>query len=156
MLRHPRDEPGGLWLTGEGSAASHQQWPLSGEAAGPWFGPAPQTGCQVRAAGSARPASTCACWQARAGNAPESPSAAGGLPRCRPWSRSPGRLHAGSATSNWQADPGAVLCYSRHGRWKGLGRPDLEEFITGYDQHPDGRQPADPACLPDRLRLEVQ
>jgi integrase len=54
------------------------------------------------------------------------------------------------------AHPGASLCYSHYRRWKGLGRPDPEQFAAGYDQPADGREQADLTMLPDRLRLEVQ
>ena len=55
------------------------------------------------------------------------------------------------------AHPRAVLCYSHHRRWKGLGRPGLAGFIAGYEQPADGdRERADLTALPAQLRLEVQ
>jgi hypothetical protein len=38
--------------------------------------------------------------------------------------------------------------YSHHRRWKGLCRPDLEEFIAEYDRPPEGRERADLTGLP--------
>jgi integrase len=145
----------------------HQRWVHAGRpdvaafavsqaGAGPWFGQAPLRGCQVRGCGfgSARP-QMCTrhlrAWQ-RAGE-PEPGAWLAAVPPVIP---SPGQAACKISYCQLWAHPGACLCYSHYRRWKGLGRPGLEDFIAGYDQPRDRREYADLSGLPDRLRLEVQ
>jgi hypothetical protein len=137
----------------------HQRWvhaggpdpgafAVSGDAAGPWFGHAPLTGCEAPGCGFGS-ASRQMCsrhlraWE-RAGN-PERVKWLAAVPPVVP---QPGQAACRISYCELWAHPGAVLCYSHHRRWKGLGRPDLEEFTAGYDQPPDGREHADLTGLP--------
>ena len=147
--------------------AHHKRWTSAGRpdpgefavsaaAAGPWFGHAPLAGCTVPGCGfgSAR-RKLCSrhlgAWL-RAGK-PGGAEWIASLPMA-----GPRPAHAACRISYCQlwAHPGAELCYSHHRRWKGLGRPGLEEFISGYDQPAEDREQADLTALPGRLRLEVQ
>jgi integrase len=145
----------------------HQRWAHAGrpdlkafaesaEAAGPWFGHAPLSGCAVPGCGFGS-ASRQVCprhlraWE-RAGK-PERGTWIAALPPVTP---QPGQAACQIGHCQLWAHPGATLCYSHHRRWKGLGCPGLEEFIAGCDQPADGLERADLTMLPDRLRLEVQ
>jgi integrase len=145
----------------------HQRWVHAGRpdpgafavseaAAGPWFGHAPLTrcgapGCEFGSAIRQMCTRHLRAWE-RAGE----PERGRWLATAPPVVQHPGQAACRISYCGLWAHPGAVMCYSHHRRWKGLGRPDLEEFITGYDQAPDGRERADLTGLPDRLRLEVQ
>jgi integrase len=147
----------------------HQRWAHAGrpdpgsfavseDAAGPWFGHAPLTGCKVPGCGfgTAR-RQLCPrhlrAWQ-RAGEPGDDGEWLAGLPAVVP---DAGQGSCRISYCQLWAHPGAALCYSHHRRWKGLGCPDLGEFIAGYDGEPAGsRERAELTVLPDRLRLEVQ
>ncbi|MGH3235237.1 MAG: tyrosine-type recombinase/integrase [Streptosporangiaceae bacterium] len=145
----------------------HQRWvragrpdlsefAVSGEAAGPWFRHAPLTRCGAPGCefGSAR-GQMCSrhvrAWE-RAGE----PERRRWLATVPPVVPHPGQASCRISYCDLWAHPGAVLCYSHHRRWKDLGRPDLQDFVAGYDRPPDGRERADLTGLPDRLRLELQ
>ncbi|HET9896325.1 MAG TPA: tyrosine-type recombinase/integrase [Streptosporangiaceae bacterium] len=145
----------------------HQRWADAGrpdpgafaasqEAAGPWFGHAPLTGCAVPGCGFGSASRQMCARHLRAWERAGEPDRGRWLAAAPPVVPSPGQAACRVSYCELWAHPGAVMCYSHHRRWKGLGRPDLEEFIVGYDRPPDGRERADLTGLPDRLRLELQ
>ena len=147
--------------------AHHQRWinagrpdpgtfAASGEAAGPWFGHAPLTGCTVPG---------CGFGAARRGLCPRHMNRwlRAGKPDIAGWiagqpAVAPGARQAACRICHCQlwAHPGAALCYSHHRQWKDHGCPDLDAFISDRDQPAGGSEQADLTMLPDRLRLEVQ
>jgi len=145
----------------------HQRWThagrpdpgsfaVSGEAAGPWFGHSPLTGCKVPGCGfGAARRRLCPRhmnrWL-RAGK-PDIGGWAAGQPAVVPGA---GQAACRIGYCQLWAHPGAALCYSHHRQWKGQGCPDLDAFISDRDQPAGEREQADLTALPDRLRLEVQ
>ena len=145
----------------------HQRWvhagrpdlgafAMSGVAVGPWFGHAPLTGCEVPGCGFGSASRQMCSRHLRAWERAGEPERGRWLATAPPVVPQPGQAACRISYCELWAHPGAVLCYSHHRRWKGLGRPGLEEFIAGYGQPPDGRERADLTGLPDRLRLELQ
>jgi len=145
----------------------HQRWvhagrpdlgvfAVSGEAAGPWFGHAPLTRCAATGCGSGSAIRQMCSRHLRAWERAGQPGAGEWLATLPPVIPQLGQVACRISYCELWAHPGAVLCYSHHRRWKGLGRPDLEAFIAGYDQPADGREHADLTGLPGQLRLELQ
>ena len=145
----------------------HQRWVHAGrpgtgvfaasqEAAGPWFGHAPLTRCGAPGCGFGSAVRQMCTRHLRAWERAGEPERGRWLAAAPPVVPHPGQAPCRISYCELWAHPGAVMCYSHHRRWKGLGRPDLEEFIAGYDRPPDGRERADLTGMPDRLRLELQ
>ena len=145
----------------------HQRWMHAGRpdlgafavseaAAGPWFGHAPLARCGAPGCGFGSAIRQMCSRHLRAWERAGEPERVRWLAAVPPVAPHPGQVACRISYCELWAHPGAVMCYSHHRRWKGLGRPDLEEFIAGYDRPPDGRERADLTGLPDRLRLEVQ
>jgi integrase len=147
--------------------AHHKRWTSAGRpdpgafamsaaAGGPWFGHAPLTGCTVPGCGfgSAR-RRLCSrhlgAWL-RAGK-PDDSGWVTSLPAVVPQS---GQAECRISYCHLWAHPDAELCYSHYRRWKGLGRPAMEEFTASYEQPADNRERADLTVLPAQMRLEVQ
>jgi integrase len=146
----------------------HQRWIHAGrpdpgafaasdEAAGPWFGHAPLTGCTVPG---------CGFGTARRGLCPRHMNRwlRAGKPDICSWAAGQPAVvaSAGQAACRigycqlW-AHPGSALCYSHRRQWKTQGCPGLDAFISDRDQPAAGeREHADLTALPDRLRLEIQ
>jgi integrase len=147
--------------------AHHKRWTSAGRpdpgtfavsaaAGGPWFGHAPLTGCTVAGCGfGAARRKLCSrhlgAWL-RAGK----PDGGGWVTTVPPVVPQPGQATCLISYCQLWAHPRAVLCYSHHRRWKGLGRPALEEFTASYDQPAGDREHADLTVLPAQMRLEVQ
>jgi integrase len=146
----------------------HQRWTHAGrpdpgvfavseDAAGPWFGHAPLAGCKVPGCGFGTARRRLCPRHLRAWQRAGEPEAGSEWPAgLAPVIPGAGQEACRISYCQLWAHPGAALCYSHHRRWKGLGCPDLEEFISGCDQPADVRERADLTALPGRLRLEVQ
>ena len=131
---------------------------VSPEAAAPWRAHVPLTGCKVPGCGFGS-AGRRLCYRhlgawRRAGAPGDDAGWLAGLPAVVP---AAGQRSCRISCCRLWAHPAAALCFAHQRRWKGLGRPALEEFIAGYDAGAaSDRERADLSVLPGRLRLEIQ